>query len=74
MTKFTQLLVSRLYVLFRHFLPFMLLSVESLFSLESLSVSTVRLGIRDEKIEFNFRFHLSKVSDACAKKLNYTVC
>lgn len=24
--------------------------------------------------EFNFRFHLSKVSDACAKKLNYTVC
>lgn len=26
------------------------------------------------RIQFNFRFHLSKVSDACAKKLNYTVC
>lgn len=27
-----------------------------------------------KSFQFNFRFHLSKVSDACAKKLNYTVC
>lgn len=72
------------YILLWHFLPLcffpLLLSIQMAFFFGQSSSSDddddddeFRF-VKHEEIQFNFRFHLSKVSDACAKKLNYTVC